>query len=163
MSALTDIEGIGSKTRRQILAEDPEPLIRSSAYRFIVPRETMLQSPETAALMLKPLRIAFFGPGCNVICYPISRGKYFNVVMEREYVGGATLGVWNKPADLETVHKDFEDFAPIVHRIVEKATACVDWTLARLPALSSWSSESGRVLLIGDAAHATTPHMAQGR
>ncbi|KAF7192612.1 FAD-dependent monooxygenase OpS4 [Pseudocercospora fuligena] len=120
-------DGIGSKTRRQILAGDIEPLIRSSAYRFIVPRETMLQSPETAALMLKPLRTAFFGPGRNVICYPISRGRYFNVVMEREDEGGATLGVWNKPADLETVHKDFEDFAPIVHRIVSLTERQVVW------------------------------------
>jgi salicylate hydroxylase len=43
--------------------------------------------------------------------------------------------------------------------LVEK---CAKWTIAELPSLNTWSSSTGRAVLLGDAAHAMSPHAAQG-
>lgn len=61
------------------------------------------------------------------------------------------------------VRDDFYDFAPELRQTLEVAAdKCIDWTLARLPPLDRWATEDGRVVLVGDAAHATTPQLAQG-
>ncbi|TVY34290.1 FAD-dependent monooxygenase [Lachnellula subtilissima] len=39
---------------------------------------------------------------------------------------------------------------------------CLKWKLAYVPPLERWASDNGRVVIIGDAAHAMLPMMAQG-
>ena len=52
------------------------------------------------------------------------------------------------------------DFEPRVRKMAElvKPEDCFLWKIAHLPTLKSWVSESRRVVLIGDAAHAMVPH-----
>jgi salicylate hydroxylase len=42
-------------------------------------------------------------------------------------------------------------------RVLEKVKQCLKWNLADLPLLDTWRSKSGKVILIGDASHATLP------
>ena len=50
----------------------------------------------------------------------------------------------------------------VLGRAVQSADVCFDWGVYRSPVRPSWISERGRVVLLGDAAHATAPFMGQG-
>ena len=79
----------------------------------------------------------------TVISYPISDGKDFNMVLSHFH---------DPPVD--PVHGVC---------IVEKIPPGVSrWPLLVTGPLSSWSSREKNIVLIGDAAHSMTNHMAQG-
>ena len=49
----------------------------------------------------------------------------------------------------------------VLQRALESAEVCFDWAIYRQPFLASWISPKERVVLLGDAAHATAPFMGQ--
>lgn len=53
---------------------------------------------------------------------------------------------------------------PILEEVLQlvQPERLLKWTLADLPTLERWVSKSGRVALIGDAAHAMVQYLAQG-
>lgn len=55
-----------------------------------------------------------------------------------------------------------KDWDPRCAAIVSKAPSCIDWKLLVHDPLPTWVSKSGRVVLIGDAAHPFLPSSIQG-
>lgn len=54
----------------------------------------------------------------------------------------------------------FASFPAAVHKLVASATTVIRTDLSDLPILPKWYS--GKIVLLGDAAHATTPNLGQG-
>ena len=130
------------------------------AYRATVPVEDMSADLETAELMTDVNANAWIGPGRHVMAYPIRQGAMYNLIMC--HPGQAEPGEWNVPGEVEQMTATYADFDPVIRKVISKVINCLRWTLADLPPLPSWVSESGKVVLIGDAAHATVPFLAQG-
>lgn len=154
-------DGIGSRTRGLVVDEESaKPVVHCNAYRALIPREKMLNDPATAELMAGKHRQVWLGPARTVVAYPIAGGKYYNMIME--HPGHSTPGVWTQPGDVMMLRQTYEDFEPLVRKLLGLVDECSDWALARVPELPTWVGDSGRLVLIGDAAHATTPQLAQG-
>ncbi|KAF2177125.1 FAD dependent oxidoreductase domain-containing protein [Zopfia rhizophila CBS 207.26] len=156
-------DGISSLCRKSIFPNsviDPIPS-RSCAYRAVIPSPLLRVDPETAHLMHTYTSTAWLGPHRQLLGYPIRNGEVFNLV-------GVHMGKvsnenkFSEPGDLGEMKREFADFDPVVKKLLEKVDSASKWQLADVPELQDWVSVSGKVVLIGDAAHAMVPFLAQG-
>ncbi|KAK7229271.1 hypothetical protein V2G26_001441 [Clonostachys chloroleuca] len=69
---------------------------------------------------------------------------------------------WYNPAEPSELRELFNDFSARDRAYLEHVKSCNVWRIGTAPETPSWRSSNGRVLLIGDAAHAMVPHAAQG-
>jgi 2-polyprenyl-6-methoxyphenol hydroxylase-like FAD-dependent oxidoreductase len=69
---------------------------------------------------------------------------------------------WSFPGKLEDVYKVLEGWDPMCKAIVEKTPSLVDWKLVYRDPLPTWTSNNGRICLLGDAAHPFLPTSVQG-
>ncbi|KAG2121125.1 monooxygenase [Suillus cothurnatus] len=74
----------------------------------------------------------------------------------------AVDGDWSSPGKIEDVLDIVKDWDPRCAAVVSKAPSCIDWKLLVHDPLPTWVSKSGRVVLIGDAAHPFLPSSMQG-
>lgn len=155
-------DGIRSKVRESILGDDNVDTVDSSncAYRATVPKDLMLADPEVAHLMSDVNSNCWIGHQRHIMAYPIRNGEMYNLVMS--HPGKAAVGRWNEPGNIEEMKDHYRNFDPTIRKVVSKVTSCLKWKLADLPPLPRWVSDSGRVVVIGDAAHAMVPYLAQG-
>jgi salicylate hydroxylase len=131
------------------------------AVRVILPRSAIETEPQLVRMVRTPGCDIWVGPRRHVVTYNIRGMELLNVVICGP--GSASIGVWNEPADLQEVKEEYRDFEPTVRSLLNCAENCHKWTIAEVPDLPRWSSSSGKLVLLGDAAHAMMPYAAQVR
>ena len=159
---LTAITGIRSRTRRTVIPEKviEAKVYKNCAYRVMIPSETVLSDPEIAHLIDKNISNAWIGHGRRVMAYPMKLGTGISYYALLSFPSEQMVGTY-EPGDVEEMKGEFHDFDPVVRRILSHVDSCVKWKIAELPNLRAWVSKSGKVVLIGDAAHAMVPYLSQ--
>ena len=154
--------GIRSVARTAIsgVKETKSQLFSENSIRVILPRAVMLSSPLTAPFINENNMQLFVGPERNVVSYPIARGQLYNIVLGVTRSDAKEYN--NTPGDVTTTQKLFSDFDESVRTMLSFAKECSLWTQNEAPYMPTWTSDDGGVVLVGDAAHAMPPHMAQG-
>ncbi|CRL27007.1 Aromatic-ring hydroxylase-like [Penicillium camemberti] len=160
-------DGIWSRARRCLPAsKDVSPVAyREHHYRAVIPRSRMLSNPITAPFMASPEAKSWVGPNVFVLAYTVASAELYNLVIGVPRPSeGVPVGAWNHPADIETMRALVSDWCEEVRELTSlvQEGECVSWTLGEVPLIPSYVSTSGRVALVGDAAHALLPHAAQG-
>jgi hypothetical protein len=86
-------------------------------------------------------------------------GDRYNICLVSGEQAG-TIGEWHTIGGLEKVKDEFSGFSPDVRKLLKlaKAEDCYIWRLSEMPQLERWVTESGKVVIIGDAAHAMLPY-----
>jgi hypothetical protein len=70
------------------------------------------------------------------------------------------LGERRRPQDIEELRHYFRDFDPPVQKLISYVKEAYAWNIKEI-ITPSWLGRSGRVVLIGDAAHASLPWSGQ--
>ena len=157
---LVGSDGVNSVVRSTLFPKiKPRPPSTNSAYRAIVPYEQIRSDPIASSLIKKQTMEVWMTEKAYIISYPISGGTDFNMVLSHHHHSPVSTV---EDVDISELHARYADFDPRIKRIVDMIPYAQRWPLLVTGPLESWSSPQKNVVLMGDAAHSMTNHMAQG-
>lgn len=158
-------DGIKSTARRFLHPPHLLPQFAGEyAYRALVPSPVFhaTMASTGAADTLTGNGNLYLGLDGVVITYPVSRGAFVNMVGIRRAASPVWPhgGEWVVPTTRGDVEKDFEGWDERLVRLLGEYSAGDKWGMFHYPHNERYWK--GRVALLGDAAHATTPHLGAG-
>ena len=158
--AVVGADGIKSKCRQILLGENsPEAnpkFAKEFAYRATVPMERAVAVLGEEFARNSMVNI---GPGSLTTTYPIEKGTLLNLVACRS-LKKWEHDDWVVPSTHEAAKRDFVGCGPVMQKVISMMDKPSKWALFDHPECSTFYK--GNFALIGDAAHASTPHQGAG-
>jgi salicylate hydroxylase len=146
-------DGIHSVVRQAVVADLVARFAGLCAFRCLVPAAA---APEMAR---RPVQTLWLGPGRHFVHYPISGGALVNVVAFVP-AGDWRTESWTADGELADLLAEFAAWDPRLGQLIASATSTKRWAVYDRDPLARWTS--GRITLLGDAAHPMLPFFAQG-
>ncbi|HUR43369.1 MAG TPA: FAD-dependent monooxygenase [Aestuariivirga sp.] len=151
-AAVIAADGISSSIRKTIVG-DGKPIYGGHAiYRALLPFDKVPLSIAADCVTL------WLYPGGHAVHYAVSNWRQFNIIVALE--SPRAEDGWGEPAGKAEVLNGLADAADPLAELLAGVPTWLKWAASdRLP-VDQWSS--GNIALIGDAAHASLPYIAQG-
>ena len=151
--ALIAADGVHSTVREQLFGAAPLRYTGRVGYRTTIPANALTGlSPDENS--------KWWSADRHVIMYYITAARDELYVMGTFDEPGFTLESWSAEGDVDAFRNAFATFHPDVRAILDRITRVHKWALVDRDPLPNWNA--GAIVLLGDAAHPTMPHMGQG-
>ncbi|KAK5046530.1 hypothetical protein LTR84_008333 [Exophiala bonariae] len=155
-------DGINSATRRTLDPVSFQTFSGIDDYMTSIPCSVLEADPA-----LQPLLTSanlWWGPTGCVIAGIAGVGSEERYYAEFCNINGNTgvQGQWSQEADIAELRTAFADWDPTLQALLGHVESAKIWHLAYTQMGLDWVSQSGKVVLIGDAAHAMLPHAMAG-
>jgi salicylate hydroxylase len=148
-------DGIKSVVRRHVIGTDSPRFTGQVAWRCTVPTARI-----PPALRTDIVSTIWCGPKNHAVTYYLRGGELLNFVgcVERPDEEES----WTAKRPWQELDADYAGWHPMVRAVVDNVERdqCFRWALNNRVPSAVWSTS--HVTLLGDAAHATLPYMAQG-
>lgn len=146
-------DGIHSNVRQAVALKINARFSGLCVFRCLVPAN------KAPTMALRPVQTLWLGPGRHFVHYPISGGHLVNVVAVVP-AGDWRTESWVADGDISDLAREFEGWDDRLHQLIRSASETKRWALYDRDPLARWTE--GGVSLLGDAAHAMLPFLAQG-
>lgn len=152
-------DGVNSRVRRYVCGEVQAVPSGEIGFRGVIPIGRSRDLPSPTSLQI------WCGPGTHAVLYGMDRGELVNLlaVYRPDHLPAWTRVSTRQPAAKEEALEIFEGYLwdRRILDLVRNIEGDMNfWALVELPPLPRWSR--GRVMVLGDAAHAPLPHQGQG-
>ena len=158
--AVIGCDGVKSRIRQVLLKGETavEPRFTGKyAYRGLVPMEEAIKAIGDQARCSHMVH----GYGGHLVNFPIDQGRTLNIVAfqtKKEWEHGQD---WVIPATKEDVNRDFAGWGEPIRNLLSMLRKPEKWGLFEHPPASTYH-RAGRICLLGDCAHASSPHQGAG-
>ncbi|KAL9107507.1 MAG: hypothetical protein Q9227_007609 [Pyrenula ochraceoflavens] len=105
---------------------------------------------------------AWMGPNAQATSCVLQKNDTLNILLICPEKTGRESLYGPQRASIVELREAFQDWDPKLQTLLYAGgTDCIKWSLSEIEEVVNWRSSSGRFALIGDAAHALLPYLAQ--
>ncbi|KAE9402179.1 FAD/NAD(P)-binding domain-containing protein [Gymnopus androsaceus JB14] len=149
---------------REVVMDKPGPPVPTGqmVYRVTLPAKKLQGIPELEELITVPRNNHWIGPHGTILSYLLEGVN--ETLINFVFTCDVTMaeGVNQKIGNSAEVRERFKSWDPRIGKMLEYVDEVLEWRLYTHEEIPSWVHPSLKLCLIGDAAHAMTPYLAQG-
>ncbi|CAK7227136.1 hypothetical protein SBRCBS47491_006467 [Sporothrix bragantina] len=156
-------DGLHSICREIVLGhKSPPNPTGQMVYRVTLPTRKLAGIPQLEDLITIPRNNHWIGPHATILSYLLEgiNEPLINFVFTCDV--NMDEGVNTKIGTNEEVRARFKDWDPRLDAMLAHVDEVLEWRLFTHHEIPRWAHTSNKLVLIGDAAHAMTPYLAQG-